>query len=1531
MKLLRLSQTGFATALLLIAQIALAVPGNPADPPMPPSDFGNLYDDGRPRVHDCRIDRTRSNASQSTIMFRSNYPHNRARYLLRGDTWSNWTSLARHEYVCTTPRCLWFAGVVEIRGCLDAAGTNCPSLCMVMVGPGVGGRPIVDPAGLPVPIANHVGCAQSDHTQLTLVAKWTGAAASSYPRVRDSGGNPIALTFLSGSTSAGVFTGTYTIPAGWSAGFEGTWSFEFLIDSDRTHLVNVKVNEHCLNAPRVYQVDLSDTRTPLYDGSTVYVGDASRMVIETGNAGLALTNHVLDPSTRTLGTVFNTTRPTSGNTMTESWSEAADGWDGRAYTSPDTAVRLTAARVACVSDGTHSFWLTPGSPSVSLPKSTATTTVAMVQTDACAGAVRATPVITPGNGHSLYGTIQVSWNVLAGSEATGWPVQATPALANGMIIDSATFTGTGWPSSGETIIVNREGATTCPPGQRPVIGVCEPCPNYRVCDAGTLAVRQWCNAGNPPADATTATYQACVNGTLTTQTACLNPGDSVPDDTPCPPPTCTDTERLVDGACEPCPTYNVCTASRADNSLSKSDARSQLLESRTFCDPGTPPNSAFVPWNYACINGVSAWEWQCIGEGGLASNPGSQPCSGDTCIEFDGCARKESVFESQATTNYYKCEPNPTPSWAPPQVIRRAVCLNRDTAHEAERNRYHCVGKPSSKGYRNISEVPADDPCSHDCYDYQACERQYSGQENADILTTATYCGADSPPADAYSLQRTWCNGGTTYTRTVCIGEGGFESDPGNQPCATCPSGERLINGVCEPCPTYYRCNGNNRVQRNWCSYSSTPADAITVSYQACVNGTTETVTTCVAAGGSAPADEPCEENTCSSTETYCGSGGVMMTRTIAECADRDLRPSSCPTGQEMNADGCCVDCAATETWCHGANKLTRNISGCVDRDLRPDSCEGGQELNGDGCCGACTSTETYCEGETKRTRTIAGCEDRDIRPDRCTGNQELNADGCCATCSSTEMYCEGPTERTRPIFGSCTDVDNRSATETYCNGSVPGTRRITGTCSDTDTTGATETYCVGANKHTRPIAGCVDRDLRPSNCPGGQQLNADGCCGSCTSRETYCVGTTESTRPIAACEDLDSRSATETYCNGSVPDTRTITGTCANTDTTGATRYYCVNGSERTSSLAGCVDDDDRTATETYCNGSVPDTRTITGTCTDTNTTGATRYYCVGGSERTSSIAGCVDDDDRTATETYCNGSVSDTRTITGTCVNTDSTGATETYCVGANKRTRSIAGCEDRDLRPDSCPGGQELNADGCCGPCISTMTYCDGSTESTKPIAGCEDRDTRSATETYCNGSARDTRTITGTCSDTDTTGATRYYCVGGTKMSEPISGCVDDDDRPSSCPSGKSFNDDGCLVNAAACPAGEVAEGWLSAKCSWNCVPDTSNACDTRPTVCETTAFYVDQATFNGMPASSRPYYETHTAGWFEIYIGRVTGGSVAYIVSQQEVLANPGVDETTLSSHRSAWPGAPTTQPMGGPGAPNLYVQCSRCP
>ena len=1417
-----------ALLLFLVAPEASGVPGNEADPPMPPSDFGNLFDDGRPRVRDCRIDGTRSNASQSTIMFRSNYPHNRARYINSASVWSSWTSLSAHEYVCTAPGCLWFGGQVEIRGCTDAAGTNCPSACIVTVGQGAGGRPIVDPAGLPKPIANHAGCAQSNHTELTFIARWTGAAASGYPRVRDTGGNPIPLTWVSGSTSAGVYTGTYTIPAGWSAGFEGTWSFEFLIDAGRTHHVNVQVGEHCLTSPRVYQVDTGGTRTEVFDGATIFVGSASRMVLETGNVGLTLTNHVLDPSAQTLGTIFNATQPAPGTTITESWSEAADGWDGRAYTSPDVDIDLSASTVVCVSDGTHSFWLSPASPTVTLPTATTATTVATVQTDACSGVVGTAPVITPANRHSILGTIAVTWNVLAGNESTGWPVQATPALANGLISDAATFSGTGWPPAGETITVNRAGATTCPPGERVVAGVCQTCPTYQACVAGTTQTVDWCSAGPPPADTSCPT--CTINEQLVERSGVWV----------CEPIACPPGERPVAGVCQTCPDYDVCVGGS--------------LTTQQWCNSGSPPPNANNVSHLDCVNGVTQSVTVCVDAGDTPpsdfSCPPAPTCLATEVLEWD---------DSIGANGGWVCNPLTCPAGERAVAGVCQPCPNYDV----------CVGGSlTSQQWCNAGNPPTNAAMGS----YNACV--------GGSLTSLSVClnPGDSAPASATSVNYLDCVNGVTQTLTACVDAGDpapsdFSCPPaptcaGTETLAwddsiganggwvcnpiSCPSGQRAVAGVCQPCPNYQVCSGGSLSTQQWCSAGNPPTNAAMGSYNACVGGSLTSLSVCLNPGDSAPA------SAFTAQVRYCDSGGSLRTRTdcinaggtapgnayttqVQYCdsgttrnrtvcvdagssAPSDAPCTTCPPGQELVGLNC-VACSSTETYCSGSSSRTRPIASCTDQDNRsatewscnggsavsatlygtctdvdnrPSSCPSGQEMNSDGCCVPCSATEWYCSGSSSRSRTISGCTDRDTRSATrrsCSGSSTVTSTiyGTCTDDddrSATSYYCSGSSSASTTIYGTCSDSDSRSGTERYCSGSSVRTRSVSGVCGTVDTTGATESYCSGSQVRTRSIAGCVDNDLTGATetyCSGSsvRTRTISGCSDvdSTGATEWYCSGSSTASRSIAGCVNNDTRSGTERYCSGSSVRTRSVSGVCGTVDNTGATRFSCSGSSTVTTAIAGCVDEDTRSGTERYCSGSSVRTRSVAGTCGTIDTTGATEWYCSGSSTASRSIAGCVDSDNRSGTELYCSGSSQRSRSISGVCGTVDNTGATSTYCSGTSVVSVAIAGCVDSDTTGTTetyCSGGSvRTRSISGCSPVDSTgatESYCSGTSVRTRSIAGCVDNDLTGATETYCSGSSVRTRTISG-CVDLDTTGATESYCSGTVTTTRPIAGCQD----------------------------------------------------------------------------------------------------------------------------------------------------------
>ena len=843
---------------------------------------------------------------------------------------------------------------------------------------------------------------------------------------------------------------------------------------------------------------------------------------------------------------------------------------------------------ACESDPALVSWWLSSTADVELPESTAWVAGPTVMTNACPGV---TPTDPRGNRNDS------AFRFTGGNVVDGWSTEVSALQAQGEVNEIYYWFDTGWDinTSNWYFFVERDGVTSCPTGQRIVGGRCEACPTYQVCSGGSLVSQEWCNAGNPPGDASMVSYQACQSGTTVSVQACVDPGGTAPANSPCVT-TCQAGERMVSGVCEPCPTYYTCSATQG---LAADIERTDLLISNTFCDPGNPPNSVSTTWNMACVNGTARGVWQCIGEGGLSSNPGDVGCPGETCIDYDACRSSSAYSERDLRVNMHQCAVNPVPG-PTRQIFQRVMCLYAGTPSEYSVYRYHCVGEG---GLASAADVPADDWCTSDCgsstYYYVCTADMTTGSES--LRTLQLFCDSSSnkPDASATEVTRQACIDGTTTNATLCIGYGGLSSDPGDQPCGvTCDSDERLVGGSCQACPTYYACNGNNRVQRTWCNAGSPPANAQSASFQSCVGGTTVTTNTCVPPGGSAPADDPCPtscaaderlvggtcepcptyescsgnnlvtlswcnagnppadsrvvsyqdcqggstvtlqaclnsgqsapaDNPCSSscpagerlvsgrcetcptykvcfgnglaTRNWCSSGNPPAdartntyqacvggsTVTEQECLNPGDTPTpdspctSCPPGQEL-VSGSCVPCSSTETYCSGGTKLTRTIAECADRDSRPVICPSGQEMNAVGCCVPCSAMEQYCDSNgVERTRTIAGCSDVDSR-------------------SATEQYCSGGVSRSRTVSGVCGDTDTRSATETYCIGSTTATRTVTGTCTDTDTRSATRTYCSGGSALTQTIAACFDDDDRPLSCPSGMEMNAEGCCESC-------------------------------------------------------------------------------------------------------------------------------------------------------------------------------------------------------------------------------------------------------------------------------------------------------------------------------------------------------------------------------------------------------------------------------------------------
>ena len=237
------SAAAVVLALLWISTAGWALPDNPRDPPLPPSTFGNLFEDGSLAIHSCRI--LSDTGTQAVLNFTSTFPRTEVSYWQRTARWSSWQAVTGSSYTCTSPNCLWGGAQVRIRGC-DSGGVCHAAGCTIRLGVSSGGPPAVSPVALPTTTSTVAGCAQTGHTTVRFDARWIGAPSAGYPAAEDELGNSLALTRISRVTVGGVEVGTYTIPAPatWVDG--DLWVFKFALASSRVTETTVQVRDNCL-------------------------------------------------------------------------------------------------------------------------------------------------------------------------------------------------------------------------------------------------------------------------------------------------------------------------------------------------------------------------------------------------------------------------------------------------------------------------------------------------------------------------------------------------------------------------------------------------------------------------------------------------------------------------------------------------------------------------------------------------------------------------------------------------------------------------------------------------------------------------------------------------------------------------------------------------------------------------------------------------------------------------------------------------------------------------------------------------------------------------------------------------------------------------------------------------------------------------------------------------------------------------------------------------------------------------------------
>ena len=922
-----------------------------------------------------------------------------------------------------------------------------------------------------------------------------------------------------------------------------------------------------------------------------------------------------------------------------------------------------------------------------------------------------------------------------GSVATGWPTEVQALSATGQINELYYWYGGGWDNSGSDWYFYAKRNLTCPSGERVVNGSCQTCPTYDDCSGGTLTTKTWCNYGNPPADDRRVSYRSCVSNVTVTEWACVDASDPDPTDQPCVV-VCGPGERDGGGFCEPCPTYRTCDASGN-------------LSTQTWCNAGSPPGDARVASYQSCQGGSTVTLQACVDNGGTV--PPDAPCvncpagqrlvagSCQPCPTYRACNDTADSIGRRGSSQVEWCQagnPPPDSTTGSFQTCQGSTLVTAytcvDATHSLPANATWC---PKTIGDCTAALGYSSRPIPPDNRYCERCPTYETCVGNT--IRTRSWCDPGDPPGDGQYDYYQACSNGATVNRRVCLDPG--ETVPADNPCSSCPSGQRLVSGSCEACPTYQACSGNSLVTQTYCGSGNPPADATQASYQSCQGGSTVTLQACLLPGESAPADNPC--------------------------------PTSCPSGQRL-VSGVCETCP--EYWtCSGTNRVQR------------DWCNSGSPP-------ADSWTTTYQGCRSGSTVTLNACVE---------GGDPAPADAPCTTCPSGQRLVSGSCE-TCPTYLTCQGGNLRNTD--WCNtGSPPADAYKT-------------TYEACQSGVTVDLEACVDGGGSPpddapcTGCLPGQRLVA----GSCETCPTYLMCDGGSPVRTSWCDPGNPPSNTTTYrYKGCVSDAgptewRSICGSNPPTDAAMVEYQDCVNSV--TVTLQACVGEDGLSSApddapcgtppppppppppQTYeaCLNGVVTTETWTGNGNPVDDPIATRYYCVGAAERTALICASTDDDDKprscgagysfnaddccerdTVTQTYeaCSNGVVTVETWTGSGTPVDDPTATRYYCVGANERTATICASTDDDDKPRSCANGYSLNDVDCCE----------------------EDR-----TYLACSNGVVTTEPWTGSGPPVNDDTATRYFCNGATPDDELICASSDRNDKPRSCGTGYSFNDDDC---------------------------------------------------------------------------------------------------------------------------------------
>ena len=783
------------------------------------------------------------------------------------------------------------------------------------------------------------------------------------------------------------------------------------------------------------------------------------------------------------------------------------------------------------------------------------------------------------------------------------------------------------PPSGRMPADNPCLGNNCAPNEWYDAGTCRPCQTYQTCSGNSLASNLWCEAGIPLPDAVSYTYRTCSGSTTNTHQICLDPGDARPADNPCST-TCGPGERRVGSNCEPCPTYQACTAG---------DAGTQV--SQPYCGSGSPPAPAYIEDNYACYNGSTQVIDQCIGDGGYSSDPGPVPCPGDNCVSYDGCRASSSLSPGyNFVSRWRRCGTGVVTPPAP-QVVSRREC---DSSNQPF-TRWYCIG--AGRGLNSLADVPADETCAGSCTDYQACSSAVASNGGiTNLQTTAEYCGSGSAPTNARQYTREVCSGSSLVDLLVCVGTGGYRSDPGNAYIATretCSGGTTVDtdfcvgprglsappnDAPCQACTDYTACSSSSSTSSSSLLTNaehcpgdpgSVPANAQEVTRQYCSSTTTRTKRYCVGEGGmsgwsSIPGDNPCAPTPSCEDYTACSSASssnrYAYLLTDEEHCPGD--PGTTPADAYQVTRQVC-DSGSTERWrfCIG--------EGGEDSDPGNNPCQPPPSCEDYKACSSASSSNRYsnlltdeehCPGDPGTTPADAYQVTRQV----CDSGSTERWRFCVGV--GGEISDPGNNPCDTPPPPDCTDYKACSSSSSTSSSSLLTDAEHCGSGNaPTDAREHTRQYCSGTTTRTRRY--CVGE----GGLGNTSSIPADDPCPACTDyKACSSSSSTSSSSLLTDAEHCGPGNAptnagehTRQYCSG----------------TTTRTRRYCVGegGLGNTSSIP---DDDPCPTCTDYKVCSSPSSTSSSSLLTDAEHCGPgnaptdarehTRQYCSGTTTRT-------------------------------------------------------------------------------------------------------------------------------------------------------------------------------------------------------------------------------------------------------------------------------------------------------------------------